>query len=221
MARLAPPVSTRRLVTGDPRPARVPGPRRARRVGHLRPNFEHALRDPADLDLLGALGDPVPAVVAVDVLEGFVPAVADAAVDLHRPVGGLARQPVGAVVGHRHLVRDLHVVIAVQMPGGVVAPAGAPSAASVCNSASGHCTAWFTASGLPNTIPLAGVLRGSVDAVLGGPQAAGRLPDPVLVQEGLADLQAVVDLAEHRVGGHRTSLSSTSPWSLGMLKVHQ
>ena len=39
---------------------------------------EEVLADLAHLDLLGALGDPVAAVVAVDVLEGHVAAVADA-----------------------------------------------------------------------------------------------------------------------------------------------
>ena len=82
--------------------------------------LEQPLRHPADLDLLGALGDPVAAVVSVDVLERLVTAVSEAAEDLHGPVGGVADQPVGPVVGHRHLVGDLHVVVAVQMPGRVV-----------------------------------------------------------------------------------------------------
>ena len=47
-----------------------------------------------------------------------------------------------------------------------------------------------------------GVGDGAVDAVLRGAQAAGGLANPVLVQEGLADLEAAVHLAEHRVGGH-------------------
>lgn len=48
----------------------------------------------------------------------------------------------------------------------------------------------------------AGVFGGPVDAVLGGTQAAGRLPNPVLVQEGLRDFESAVHLTEHRVGGH-------------------
>src|SRR4051794_38426901 len=47
---------------------------------------EEVLGDLAHLDLLRALGDPVPAVVAVDVLERHVAAVADAAAGLHRAV---------------------------------------------------------------------------------------------------------------------------------------
>jgi len=38
--------------------------------------------------------------------------------------------------------------------------------------------------------------------VLRGTQAAGGLPNPVLVQKGLADLQATVHFAEYRVDGH-------------------
>ena len=47
-----------------------------------------------------------------------------------------------------------------------------------------------------------GVGDGAVDAVLAGTQAAGGLTNPVLVQEGLADLQAAVDFTKHRVSGH-------------------
>src|SRR5688572_11897939 len=65
---------------------------------------EHVAGDPAHLDLLAAFGDPVAAVVPVDVLEGRVPRVAEAPVDLHRPVGGLAAKAIGPVVAHRHLV---------------------------------------------------------------------------------------------------------------------
>src|SRR3954454_128188 len=65
---------------------------------------EQRPRDVADLDLLRALGDPVAAVVAVDVLEGLVAGVADAAVDLDRAVGGVADEPGGAVVAHRDAV---------------------------------------------------------------------------------------------------------------------
>ena len=50
---------------------------------------EEVAGDTAHLDLLGAFGDPVAAVVAVDVLERLVAGVAEAAVDLHRPVGRL------------------------------------------------------------------------------------------------------------------------------------
>src|SRR5262249_20075976 len=59
---------------------------------------EHVAGDAAHLDLLGALGDPVAAVVAVDVLEGLVTRVAEAAVHLHRAVGRLAAETVRPVV---------------------------------------------------------------------------------------------------------------------------
>jgi hypothetical protein len=40
-------------------------------------------------------------------------AVADTAVDLHGPIGCLAHQTIGAVVGHGHFVGHLDVVVAV------------------------------------------------------------------------------------------------------------
>src|SRR5207248_873681 len=61
---------------------------------------EHLLRDAAHLDLLGAFGDAVAAVVAVDVLERHVARVADAAVHLHGAVCGVADEAVGAIVAH-------------------------------------------------------------------------------------------------------------------------
>src|SRR5262249_4345170 len=70
----------------------------------------------AHLDLLRAFGDPVAAVVAVDVLERLVARVADAAVRLHGPVGGVAAEPVADVVAHRDLVGDLPLHLAVRHP---------------------------------------------------------------------------------------------------------
>src|SRR5215218_184430 len=67
---------------------------------------EQVSGDVANLDLLRALGDAVPPVVTVDVLEGLVSGVPDAAVHLHRAVGRLADETVGAVVAHRDLVAD-------------------------------------------------------------------------------------------------------------------
>src|SRR5262245_57813229 len=55
---------------------------------------EQVARHLAHLDLLGAFGDAVAAVVAVDVLERLVARVADAAVHLHRAVGRLADQAI-------------------------------------------------------------------------------------------------------------------------------
>src|SRR5436309_6129360 len=74
---------------------------------------EHHLGDAPHLDLLRSLRNPVPPVVPVDVLEGHMPRVADAAVHLDRLVRRVTDQPVRAVVAHRHLVADLHVVLMV------------------------------------------------------------------------------------------------------------
>jgi len=48
----------------------------------------------------------------------------------------------------------------------------------------------------------AGVFGGPIDAVLRRAQTAGRLPNSVLVQERLRDLQPAIHLTEHRIGGH-------------------
>src|ERR1700736_6119918 len=101
-------------------PGSGPTPRASWLAGSLFAEFEQSLRHPTDLDLLGALGDPIPAVVTVDVLERLVTAVTQAAEDLHGTIGGVADQSVRAIVGHRHLVGDLHVVVAVQVPGRVL-----------------------------------------------------------------------------------------------------
>ncbi len=137
----------------------------------------------------------------VDVLERFVTAVTHAAEGLHGLVGGVAHQSVGAVVGHRHLVGDLQVVVAVQVPGRVIDQ-------QPHHLGFGLQLRQRPLHGLVDRQrpaehdALTGVLGGAVDAVLCGPQAAGRLPNPVLVQESLRDLQPAVHLAEHRIGGY-------------------
>src|ERR1700753_585401 len=77
---------------------RAPAPRRvsapARRRHSPATELEQALSHSADLDLFGALGDPVAAVVAVDVLERFVAAVSGATADPHRALAGHAQPAV-------------------------------------------------------------------------------------------------------------------------------
>src|SRR5689334_19143260 len=81
-----------------------------RRRASASPETAQLLSHLAHLYLLGALGDPVPPVMAVDVREGHVAAVADPTTRLHRAVCGVAGEAVGPVVAHRHEVRHLHVV---------------------------------------------------------------------------------------------------------------
>src|SRR5690348_7637537 len=64
------------------------------------------LRNPAHLDLLGALGDTVAAMMAVNMLEGLVARVAQAAMHLHRAVCRIAHEPVCAVIAHRDLIGE-------------------------------------------------------------------------------------------------------------------
>src|SRR3546814_17445480 len=47
-------------------------------------------RDLPHLDLFGALGDAIPPVVPINMLERLVARIADAAMDLHRAIGGFA-----------------------------------------------------------------------------------------------------------------------------------
>src|SRR5438309_1145393 len=63
---------------------------------------EHVAGDPANLDLVRPFGDPVAAVVAVDVLEGLVPRIAQASVHLHGLVGRVATETVGLVNVQRY-----------------------------------------------------------------------------------------------------------------------
>jgi len=65
---------------------------------------EKLLSNLAHLDFFGAFGDAIAAVMPIDVFERHVSRVADAAAGLHRPVRRVVREPVGAVVAHRHEV---------------------------------------------------------------------------------------------------------------------
>src|ERR1700738_2595993 len=122
--RRAPPRAPRAAGRGarvrSARPLSGPSQSARQAVSFSRPaELEQSLRHPADLYLLRALGDSVPAVMPVDVFERLVAGVSDTAEHLHRTVGGITHQAIGAVVGHRHLVGYLEVVVAVEMPGRV------------------------------------------------------------------------------------------------------
>src|SRR5580700_8655138 len=84
----------RSLRLQDLSPVSGPTPQASCLAGSLFAEFEQSLRHPTDLDLLGALGDPIPAVVTVDVLERLVTAVTQAAEDRHGTIGGVADQAV-------------------------------------------------------------------------------------------------------------------------------
>jgi hypothetical protein len=92
-------------------------------------------------------------VVAEDVLERLVPRIADAAMDLHRPVRRFADQPVRPVIAHRDLVGefalDLAVLHPVHLPRGL-ADQQAQHLAWVASSTSGNWMAWLRARSSPN-----------------------------------------------------------------------
>ncbi len=135
--------------------------------------------------------------VAVDVLELEVAAVAHAAVDLHRPVGRLADQPVGAEVAHRHPVGD---VLAGVEPVGGVEDVVADQLAVGVQFDQRELDRLALGQGRAEGHPLPGVADRLGDAVARRAGAAGRLADAVLVDERAGDVEAAVDLAEHRTG---------------------
>ena len=113
---------------------------------------EELLADLAHLDLLGSFRDPVAPMVAVDVLERHVPAVADAAAGLHGTVaGGVAGEAIRPVVAHAtRCVTSMwwrrssdHAVNRMSCRNIV---------ASVCSSTSGNWIAWLRASGFPQVV---------------------------------------------------------------------
>src|SRR5215470_15466453 len=110
---------------------------------------EHVPGHPAHLNLLSALGDPVAAMVAVDVLERLVPGVTQPAVNLHRPVRGFAAQPVRPVVAHGHL-SEAEKGPWVSISQAVLWISARSISHCVCSSTSGNWIAWLAASGLPN-----------------------------------------------------------------------
>src|SRR3546814_6050226 len=63
-------------------------------------------RDLPHLDLFGALGDAIPPVVPINMLERLVARIADAAMDLHRAIGGFADEAVRPIIAHADLVRQ-------------------------------------------------------------------------------------------------------------------
>ncbi len=70
----------------------------------------------AHLDFFTALGNAIPAVMAVNVLKRHVPGVPHPTAGLHCAVGGIASQAVGTVVTHCNEVRHFHVVLVVERP---------------------------------------------------------------------------------------------------------
>src|SRR5579883_3139921 len=86
----------------------------------LAAHAEEMTGDAADLDFLRSLGDAIAAMMAIDVLERLVPRIAQAAMDLDGEIGRLAGKAVAAVIRHRHPLAHLQMLVAVEMPGGLV-----------------------------------------------------------------------------------------------------
>src|SRR5215472_4930871 len=174
------------------------GPGRDALEGVRLDEAEQVARYPAHLDLLGALGDAVPAVVPVDVLERPVPGVAQAAVHLHGPVGGLAAQPVGHVVAHGDLLGLGERPVGVHAPRGLV-DERAQHLGSGLQLDQRELDRLVARERPAERRPLLRVLHRAVDAELRGAQAGGGLADAVLVEEVLHQLQAAAVGAEDGV----------------------
>lgn len=158
----------------------------------------------AHLDLLAALGDAVPTVVAPDVLKRIMSRIAVSAMDLDGLVGGLRAQSVGVVIAHAHFVAD--AVLDVLMGHGVHFQRGFADQETQHFALGGEfdegeLDALVVAEGRAEGAACVGVGDGLLDAVYGGPERGGCLADAVLVHEGLGDAEAVVDWAEGGGGG--------------------
>src|SRR5690242_10675733 len=156
---------------------------------------EQVAGHPAHLDLLGALGDAVPPVVPVDVLERPVPRVAQAAVHLHGAVRGVAAQPVGHVVAHGDLVRLGERPVGVHAPGRLV-DQRAQHLGLGLQLDQRELDGLVARQRLAERLAGLRVLDRAIDAELGGAQAGGGLPDAVLVEEVLHEEQAAALGAE-------------------------
>src|SRR3989475_1613556 len=159
---------------------------------------EHHLGDAPHLDLFRPFRNPVTPVVPVDVLEGHMPRVADAAVHLDRLVRRVTDQPVRAVVAHRHLVADLHVVLMVQLPGGLPHELAHHLALGL-QLHQRPLDGLTTRQRLPECDTLPRVLHRLVDTVLRRADARSGLTDAVLMRERVGECQAVPFASQHRV----------------------
>src|ERR1700690_947681 len=159
---------------------------------------EQVSRDVADLDLLGALGDAVASVVAVDVLERLPARVAQPTVDLHRAVGGIADEPVGTEVAHRDLVADAADAIArVHLARGL-AHERTQQLHVGRELDQRPLDRLALGQGLPERDSLLGVRDALAHAVVGRSDARGRLADAVLVHEEHRRRETAALLAEDR-----------------------
>jgi len=169
---------------------------------------EHVARHPPHLDFLGALGDAVPAVVTVDVLEGLVPRVAQATVHLHGAVGGVTAQPVGHEVAHGDLVGLGQRPVLIHAPRRLVDERPEHLALRL-QLDQRELDRLVARERLAERRSGLGVLHRAVDAELRGAQAGGSLADAVLVEEMLDHRQAPALAAEYGGVGTRTPVSET------------
>src|SRR5271167_2169096 len=74
----------------------------------------------SQLDLLRSLCDAITPVMPVDMLERLRAGVSNPSVHLHGAIGGVAGEQIRPVVRHRDAVRDVKLVLVVELPGGLV-----------------------------------------------------------------------------------------------------
>ncbi len=190
--------------------------------GPLAHEAEHVAGDAAHLDLLGALGDAVAAVVAVDVLERLVARVAEPAeapASPGRPPRSTTGWPSSCTSTPCPTARTRR-----RCPSTTRSCGSSARSIShcVCSSTSGNWIAWFVGERLAERLAHLGVLDRLVDAELRRAEARRRLADPVLVEEVLDDTAARgPHHRRSRRRGTRMSVRRMWAWSVGMLNVHR
>ena len=161
--------------------------------------------DLAHLDLLAALGYPVPPMVAPNMFEGIVSRVAIPAMDLYSAVCSLGAQSVGPVVAHGNLVADspLDLVMRHRVHlQGSLANQLAQHLALCSKLHERELDTLVVAEGRAKRSAFVGVLDRLSDTVYGCAKRRCSLADAVLVDEGLGNAKAVVDRAECGALGH-------------------
>src|SRR5579883_2378222 len=176
---------------------------------------EEMARHLADLDLLGAFGDAIAAVMAIDMLEGLVPGITHAAMDLDREIGRLAGEAIAAVIRHRNPIAHFEMVLAVEMPSRLVDEVAHHLAFRV------KLGEWpldrlVGGERLAEDPARAGIFDALIDAVLRDADARCRLADAVLMDEMLGHDEALALAAQDAALRHAHILER----HLGMVARH-
>ena len=143
---------------------------------------EQIPRHPTHLDLFGALGNAIPPMMAVNVLERLVARIAHTAVHLHGSVRRLTTQPIGPIVAHGYPITLGKCPVLVHGPCCFVNE-GAEHFTLRMKFYQRKLNGLIGSQRLAEWLTVLGILNRLVDAVLRRPQAGRRLTNSVLVEE--------------------------------------